>query len=134
MKEQTSVWLHQAPRPETRDDAREHSESASDRPATYRRVMGRPVSDHLPHLVPSRIAPRFTARAKTMNREIAQARWPSVRERLREHWSRLSSEDVETLAGDYDRLVSALQLRYGRVRDDARMEVDHFLARVARES
>ena len=62
-----------------------------------------------------------------MNKDIAQGKWKQLKGKVREQWGRFTDDDVEQLGGSYDRLVGAVQTKYGRAKDEAAREVDRFL-------
>ena len=48
-----------------------------------------------------------------------ERRWVDLRDRVREHFGRLSDDDLETVAGRRERLLAKLQERYGLAREEA---------------
>ena len=50
--------------------------------------------------------------------------WPQLRGQVRSWWGQLTEADVDTIAGQQDRLVSLLQERYGYTRARAEHEVE----------
>lgn len=50
--------------------------------------------------------------------------WPQLRGQVRSWWGQLTEADVDTIAGQQDRLVSLLQERYGYTRARAEQEVE----------
>jgi len=62
-----------------------------------------------------------------MDWEHLSAGWNQHRDRVREQWSKLTDDDLATIAGDYDRLIDAIQLRYGVQRDQAELELVEWL-------
>jgi uncharacterized protein YjbJ (UPF0337 family) len=55
--------------------------------------------------------------------------WNDVRDRVRERWPRLTTDDLDEIAGSRRRLVQRIQQRYGVAPDDAGMAVREFLGR-----
>jgi uncharacterized protein YjbJ (UPF0337 family) len=51
--------------------------------------------------------------------DLIERRWVELRDRVREHFGRLSEDDLEAVAGRRERLVVKLQERYGLARDEA---------------
>jgi hypothetical protein len=47
-------------------------------------------------------------------------------EDVRQHWPKLSAEDLAAIAGDWDRLIEGLQRRYSLPYEEAAREVDRF--------
>ena len=50
--------------------------------------------------------------------ELPEA-WNDLGQRVRERWPRLTTDDVDGIAGSRDRLVKRIQEQYGLPRDDA---------------
>jgi hypothetical protein len=48
-----------------------------------------------------------------MNWENVASNWPSFRRRLHQRWTRLSDHDLESIGAGRERVVQALQARYG---------------------
>ncbi len=63
----------------------------------------------------------------TPNRDILMGQWRQIRGRVREQWGKLTDSQVDQIAGDYDRLVGALQENYGYTRQKAMEEADRWL-------
>ena len=60
-------------------------------------------------------------------KDILQDKWPELRDRVRQKWSRLSVEDIAGLSGKAEELASALRLRYRYGRIEADMEIRNWL-------
>ena len=66
--------------------------------------------------------------------EEVKAQWPSFKDEVRAEWPKLSKEEVEGVDGSYDRLVSALQARYGLEHASAKGQVQAWLVRLGSAS
>jgi hypothetical protein len=55
------------------------------------------------------------------------SQWEELRPQLRSWWDRLTEADLMAIGGQKDRLISALQQRYGYPRERAQQEVDRRL-------
>jgi uncharacterized protein YjbJ (UPF0337 family) len=62
-----------------------------------------------------------------MDWEHLSAGWSQYGDRVREQWSKLTDEDLAAIAGDYDRLIDTIQLRYGVQREQAELELVEWL-------
>jgi len=62
-----------------------------------------------------------------MNTDIFEGRWKQMRGELRSWWGKLTDDDLENIAGHKDKLLGALQEKYGYTRDESRREVDRRL-------
>jgi uncharacterized protein YjbJ (UPF0337 family) len=56
--------------------------------------------------------------------------WQHVKAPLKANWERLTDDDILSVAGNKDRLFDKLQQRYGMLREDARAQVDAWLAKL----
>ena len=61
-----------------------------------------------------------------MNKDIIKGKWSQLRGKLKEHWSRLTDDDVSLLDGHREYLVGKLQERYGIAKDKADAQVTQF--------
>jgi uncharacterized protein YjbJ (UPF0337 family) len=62
-----------------------------------------------------------------MNTDTFEGRWRQMRGELRSWWGRLSDNDFERIGGKKDRLIGALQEKYGYTREAAQQEIDRRL-------
>jgi hypothetical protein len=51
------------------------------------------------------------------------SRWNDLKAKARQRWQRLTSEDIDGVRGNLERLVDALRLRYGYDRRSAEREI-----------
>ena len=58
-----------------------------------------------------------------MNLDIFAGKWKQARGQAKEWWGELSDDDLERIEGRYDKLVGALQERYGWAKKQAEDEV-----------
>jgi uncharacterized protein YjbJ (UPF0337 family) len=56
-----------------------------------------------------------------------EGRWQRLKGEVRSKWGKLTDDDIERIAGNKDKLIGALQERYGYVWDEARQLVDRYL-------
>jgi uncharacterized protein YjbJ (UPF0337 family) len=56
--------------------------------------------------------------------EMFTQQWPHIREQVKSCWDRLTDADLDQVAGSKERLVRAIQGRYGYARERAEQEVD----------
>jgi uncharacterized protein YjbJ (UPF0337 family) len=59
-----------------------------------------------------------------MNTDVFEGRWKQMRGELRSWWGKLTDDDFEKIGGKRDRLVGALQEKYGYTREAAQQEID----------
>jgi len=62
-----------------------------------------------------------------MNRDVLSGSWRDVRGRVKERWGKLTDDDLAKVEGRFDRLVGAVQKRYGFAREEAERQIEVFL-------
>jgi len=62
-----------------------------------------------------------------MNRDVLSGSWRDVRGRVMERWGKLTDDDLAKVEGRFDRLVGAVQKRYGFAREEAERQIEVFL-------
>jgi uncharacterized protein YjbJ (UPF0337 family) len=62
-----------------------------------------------------------------MNRDVLSGSWRELRGKVKERWGKLTDDDVVKIEGHLDRLIGAVQKRYGYAREQAEREIDTFL-------
>ncbi len=62
------------------------------------------------------------------NWESIQGHWNDYKGRVKEKWGKLTEDDLEQIEGRRDRLIGALQQRYGATKDKAEEQVNSFIA------
>jgi uncharacterized protein YjbJ (UPF0337 family) len=62
-----------------------------------------------------------------MDWDHLSAGWRQHGIRVLEQWSKLTHEDLDAIAGDFERLVDTIQLRYGVQREEAELELVEWL-------
>ncbi len=63
-----------------------------------------------------------------MSSDILKGQWKQLRGSVKDWWGKLTDNDVERIDGNRDKLVGALQERYGWTRAQAESEVNRRLA------
>ena len=58
-----------------------------------------------------------------MSQEILKGQWKELRGRVKEWWGDLTDDDVNRIDGSQEKLVGALQQRYGYAKERAVSEV-----------
>jgi uncharacterized protein YjbJ (UPF0337 family) len=59
-----------------------------------------------------------------MNDDVFEGMWKQMKGNVREWWGKLTDDDVERIGGNKDKLMGALQERYGYTRERADEEVN----------
>lgn len=65
-----------------------------------------------------------------MVNEIFQTRWRDLKNQVRQHWNRLTEEDMSRLNGNPEDFVSVLRKRYGYGKAQAEIEINKWLSEV----
>lgn len=63
-----------------------------------------------------------------MNWDTIKGKWAQMRGSLRQQWGKLTDDDVESIAGERDKLLGKIQERYGYAKDRAETAVDEWIA------
>jgi len=65
-----------------------------------------------------------------MNWDQMQGKWKQMKGSVRQEWGSLTDNDLEVIAGSRDKLVGALQERYGFVKEEAQKRADDFVKKL----
>lgn len=61
-----------------------------------------------------------------MNDDKIKGQWKQLKGKIKEHWGKLTDDDVIEAEGDSDQLAGKVQERYGIARDEAKKQVKAF--------
>ncbi len=64
--------------------------------------------------------------------DVLVGSWNQLREPIKGWWNKLTDDDLDSINGKYDILVSVLQQKYGYSAQDAKAQVDQRLAEFER--
>lgn len=64
-----------------------------------------------------------------MNSDILKGNWKQFRGEIKKQWGKLTNDDLDVIAGEYDKLVGQVQERYGYTREQAEEEIDEYFDR-----
>jgi len=62
-----------------------------------------------------------------MNEDILQGKWHEMKGGIKAKWGKLTDDDLTLVNGESEKLMGALQTRYGYTRDKAKEEYDQFI-------
>ena len=62
-----------------------------------------------------------------MNKDLLAGKWKQLRGEIKSTWGKLTDDEVDQVEGDFDKLVGALQEKYGYTKLEARDQVNDFL-------
>jgi uncharacterized protein YjbJ (UPF0337 family) len=66
-----------------------------------------------------------------MNQDVIEGKWKQIRGEVKKWWGQLTDDDLDTVAGNRDKLIGKLQERYGYAKEKAEEEVDRRLREYA---
>ena len=66
-----------------------------------------------------------------MNWDQLADRWEQVKGYFRQHWARLTDDDLDRIGGARETLLGILQRRYGATREEVERQVQSFEARTS---
>ncbi len=61
-----------------------------------------------------------------MNWDQIKGNWKMFQGKLREHWGKLTDDDLQRIAGRKDQLVGKIQERYGISKEEAYRQVEQW--------
>jgi len=64
-----------------------------------------------------------------MNSDILKGNWKQFRGEIKKQWGKLTNDDLDMIAGEYEKLVGQVQERYGYTREQAEEEIDEYFDR-----
>ena len=59
-----------------------------------------------------------------MNKDIFEGKWKQVRGEIRGWWGKVTDDDLDKVAGQFDVFVGLLQEKYGYSREQAEEEIN----------
>ena len=68
-----------------------------------------------------------------MNWDQVEGKWKQLRGGIKEHFGKLTDDDLQVISGSRDKFVGKLQERYGIARDEAQRKADEWLNHAASE-
>ncbi|SFD03552.1 CsbD family protein [Tropicimonas isoalkanivorans] len=79
------------------------------------------------------MARRLVAPLKTedsaMNWDQVQGNWKQMKGKMVESWGKLTDDEVTQAQGDREQFEGLIQEKYGKTKEEARQEVDNWLAK-----
>lgn len=77
-------------------------------------------------MAPGQAQITFLKEMSMQSNEMA-GKWQQLKGNVRSKWGKLTDDDIDRIEGNKDKLIGALQERYGYVWDEARQMVDRYL-------
>ena len=59
-----------------------------------------------------------------MNSDIFEGKWKQMRGQVKIWWGKLTDDDLDTVEGNFDKLIGLLQMKYGYTRQQAEEEIE----------
>jgi uncharacterized protein YjbJ (UPF0337 family) len=69
-----------------------------------------------------------------MNTDQLSGKWKQMKGAAKQHWGKLTDDDLEVIAGKRETLIGKLQERYGMAKEDAQKKADEWLKSYAQEN
>ena len=63
-----------------------------------------------------------------MNSDTLKGQWHQLKGEVKTQWGKLTDSDLDQIAGQSEKLIGAIQEKYGYARDRAAKEVEDFKA------
>lgn len=64
-----------------------------------------------------------------MNSDQIEGKWKQLKGKAQQQWGKLTDDDLDRVEGKQEELEGRIQERYGKTREEAKKEVDAWLAR-----
>ncbi|MGH9341735.1 MAG: CsbD family protein [Acidobacteriota bacterium] len=68
-----------------------------------------------------------------MNRDIIKGKWKQARGEMKDWWGKLTDDDLARIEGNADKLIGALQEKYGYSQEKAEEEINRRFGTFERE-
>jgi uncharacterized protein YjbJ (UPF0337 family) len=66
----------------------------------------------------------ISERRRLMDWNRVEGNWKQVKGKVKEHWGKLTDDDLDVIAGKRDQLEGKIQERYAKAKDDVRKDID----------
>ena len=63
-----------------------------------------------------------------MNSDVFEGKWKQLKGAVKDQWGKLTDDDLDRIEGNYDKFEGTLQERYGWKKEEAKKELDTWLA------
>ena len=67
-----------------------------------------------------------------MNWDTIKGQWKQMKGDVKKRWGKLTDDDLDVAAGERDKLVGAIQKRYGIEKDAADKQIDQWVGGMGR--
>jgi uncharacterized protein YjbJ (UPF0337 family) len=76
--------------------------------------------------IASSMTPSSQSEKMVVNRDTLRGQWKQIKGEVKSKWGQLTDDELTRIEGDYEKLVGALQSRYGYERGRAEQELNNF--------
>lgn len=59
-----------------------------------------------------------------MNQDQFEGKWKQMKGAFRQKWGKFTDDDIEQFAGNRDKIIGAMQERYGKSKEQAQKDFD----------
>ncbi len=64
-----------------------------------------------------------------MNWDQVEGNWKQMKGEVQSRWGKLTDDEVDQAAGNREKLEGKIQERYGKTKEEAKREVDEWMAK-----
>ncbi|MEM6303981.1 MAG: CsbD family protein [Pseudomonadota bacterium] len=64
-----------------------------------------------------------------MNWDQIEGNWKQIKGDVKAKWGELTEDEIDQASGKRENLVGLIQERYGKAKEEAEREIDHFFAK-----
>ncbi len=68
-----------------------------------------------------------------MNWNQIKADWKDMRGQARQHWGKLTDDELQRIRGNREQLEAAIQKRYGMAKEEAQRQVDEWAQKLKKK-
>jgi len=61
-----------------------------------------------------------------MNTDILEGKWTQLKGKVKEHWGKLTDDDMSLMSGKKDQIIGKLQERYGWSKEESEQQYSDF--------
>ena len=65
-----------------------------------------------------------------MNWDQVEGNWKQYKGQIMSKWGKLTDDDIESINGKRTELLGLIQTRYGRDKEQAEVEIDHWIKHI----
>jgi uncharacterized protein YjbJ (UPF0337 family) len=62
-----------------------------------------------------------------MNKEIIEGNWHEIKGHLKQHWGKLTEDEITEIEGSLEKLQGILEKKYGYQKEEVQKQIQQFL-------